>query len=54
MENLEEDQIHDPRYLETKISPALYMETNSWAFQSSQKFACPLSSAVFALMARGL
>jgi len=51
---LEEDQIHDSRYLETKISPALHGNCNSWAFQSSQKLACPLSNALFALMAREL
>lgn len=29
MENLEDDQIHDPKYLETKISPALHGNCNS-------------------------
>lgn len=51
MENLEEDQIHDPKYLESKISPALHGNCNSWAFQSSQKFAFPLSRVLFAFMA---
>lgn len=48
MENLEEDLVCDPRYLETKISPALHGNCNSWSFQSSQKCACPLSAALFA------
>lgn len=48
MENLEEDLFCDPRYLETKISPALHGNCNSWSFQSSQKCACPLSAALFA------
>lgn len=46
MENLEEDLICDPRYLETKISPALHGNCNSWAFQSSQRLAFPLSTAL--------
>lgn len=48
MENLEEDLTCDPRYLETKIPPALHGNCNSWSFQSSQKCACPLSAALFA------
>lgn len=50
MESLEEDLICDPRYLETKISPALHGNCNSWAFQSSQKLAFPLSTALLVLI----